>query len=98
LHVAGVGRAAGDDHAVTALADRLPPIGTEIVGDARDVLHDDSNFSVHDSLDLEAHRGGRALLDDAEAEIDVTRRAAALVDFAQLFELDADTRGEHTPH
>ena len=59
------------------------------------MLEDDARLAVDDALDLEAHRRGRALLDDAEAEVDLLGRGPPFVDLAQLVDLDAEAGGEH---
>src|SRR5690242_5171451 len=53
LHVALVTRRAGDDDAVSARADRLWPIRTQVVVETRDVLDDDARFAADDALHLE---------------------------------------------
>ena len=56
------------------------------------MLDDDARLAVDDALHLEAQRRGRALLDHAEAEVDLLGRGPAFVHLAQLVDLDAEAR------
>ena len=79
LHVARVARVAGDDHAVAAVR-RRAAASRDARSSSRRVTCSRmiARLAVDDALHLEAHRRGRALLDDAEAEVDrLAARAGA---------------------
>ncbi len=95
LDVAGVARIPGHDDPVAAVPDGLGPIRRQAVVEAGHVLEDDPGLTVDDALHLEAHRGRRPLLDDAEPEVERLFGRQPLVHLAQLVDLHPEPRGQH---